>query len=158
MKHQRAFTMIEFIIIIVILSVLSVIALPMIQAGFNAYFTQRNLSDANWQGRLALARMSRDIRNIPSAGNISTATSTQFTFTDNGNNSVSYTLSGTTLQRNALTLANGITSATFGFYDSAGATTGTINNIRYVSVELNITQGNTNTTLQTVINLRDVIS
>lgn len=158
MKQQRGFTMIELIIIVIVLAVLSVIALPMIHAGFNAYFTQRNLSDANWQGRLALARMSRDIRNLPSTGNITTATSTQFTFTDNNNSNVSYTLSGATLQRNSITLANGIASVTFGYYDSAGAVTATINNIRYVSITLNVTQNNVNTTLETVIGLRDIIS
>ena len=157
MKY-RGFSMIELIIVISIITVLSAITLPMLQAGFNGYFMQRNLSDANWQGRLALSRITRDLHNIPAAANITTATGTQLTFTNNSNASVSYTLSGTNLQRNALTLANGIGSVTFGYYDSAGAVTGTIDNIRYISIALNITQNNTNITLETVVNLRDVIS
>jgi len=158
MKKHCGFTMIELIIVIVILAVLSAIALPMLTAGFNGYFTQRNLSDANWQGRLALSRMSRDIRSIPSAGNITTATSTQFTFTNSSNASVSYTLSGTALQRNGITLANGVSAVTFGYYTSAGAVTATISAIRYVSITLNITENNTNITLETVVDLRNIIS
>lgn len=158
MKRQHGFSMIELIIVIAILATLAVITLPMLQAGFNGYVTQRNLSDANWQGRLALSRMVRDIQSLPSTSNISTASSSQFTFTDIDNASVSYTLSGSNLQRNAITLANGVNSITFGYYDSAGATTATIANIRYISIALNITQNNVNITLQTVIDLRNVIS
>lgn len=158
MIHQRGFTLIEFIIVIVILAVLSVITLPIIQAGFNGYFVQRDLVDANWQGRLALSRMARDIRNIPSVGNISLASGSQFTFQDNTNTTVDYTLSGTTLQRNAIALANGIGSVTFDYYNSSGAVASGIAAIRYVSITLNITRNNTNTTLQTVVNLRDVTS
>ena len=131
-KNKYAFTMIELIVVIVILAVLSVVALPMLHAGFNAYFTQRDLTDNNWQGRLAFSRLERDIHNIPSASSITTATATQFTFNDNTNTSVSYTLSGTNFQRNALTLATGVASVTFEYYDSAGAITATIANIRYV--------------------------
>lgn len=158
MKRQHGFSMIELIIVIAILATLAVITLPMLQAGFNGYVTQRNLSDANWQGRLALSRMVRDIQSLPSISNISTASSSQFTFTDIDNASVSYTLSGSNLQRNAITLANGVNSVAFGYYDSAGATTATIANMRYLSIALNVTQNNVNITLQTVIDLRNIIS
>ncbi|MCX7121085.1 MAG: prepilin-type N-terminal cleavage/methylation domain-containing protein [Gammaproteobacteria bacterium] len=156
-RNQHGFTMIELIIVIVILAVLSVITLPMLDSGFNAYFTQRNLSDANWQGRLALSRMLSDIRSIPSTGNITTASATQFTFVDSTNASVSYTLSGTTLQRNGLTLANGVNSIAFSYYNSAGAATAVIANIRYISIQLNVTQNNTNLTMQTALDLRNII-
>src|SRR3989338_786532 len=141
-KNNVGFTLIELVIfiVIVILAVLAVIALPMIHAGFNSYFLQRNLTDNNWQGRLALTRIESDFRNVPSTNNITTATSTQFTFNDNTNTSVSYTLSGTQLQRNALTLANGVASVTFGYYDDTGAVTAVIANIRYISVIFTITQ------------------
>ncbi len=159
MKHHRGMTLIELIVVLTILAVMAAIALPMIHAGFNSYITQRNLVDANWQGRLALARMTRDIRNIPSANatTLVTTTSTDFKFTDNTNTSVEYTLSGTNLQRNAITLANGIGSVTFGYYDKTGAVTATPANMRYVSIALNITENNVNITVWTVVNLRVVV-
>ena len=155
MKKLSAFTLIELVIVIAILAVLSVIILPVLQSGFNAYFTQRNLTNANWQGSLAMSRMTRDIRDIPSAGAISVATASQLTFTDNTNTSVSYTLSGTTLLRNGVALANGINSATFGYYSSTGAVTATISAIRYINITLNITQSGTNLALFTTLNLRN---
>ena len=155
MKHHRGFSMIELIIVITILAILTAITLPMLYAGFHSYFLQRDLSDANWQGRLALSRMTRDIHNLPATNSISTASSTQFAFTSHNNANVSYTLSGTNLQRNALTLANGVNAIVLGYYDSTGTSTSTIANIRYVSIELNITHNNVNTTLETVLNLRN---
>jgi len=158
MRQQRAFSLVELIIVITILAVLSVIMLPMLQSGFNSYFTQRNLTDANWQGRLALARIARDLRSLPSSNNISTANSTQLTFINSANTSVSYTLNGTSLQRNGLTLANGVSALTFGYYDSTGAVTALLANIGYISITLNITQNNTNSTVTTTVDLRNITS
>lgn len=157
MKKYTGVTLIELIIVMVVLSILTVVSLPMLQSGFNAYLTQKQLTDANWQSRLIFARMTRDIENIPSTGNITTAAVSQLTFLDASNNSVSYTLSGSTLLRNGITLANGVNSVTFGYYASDGTVTGTVANIRYISVVANVTQNNTNLTMSTVLNLRDVI-
>ena len=73
-KRQIGFSLVELIVVITILAVLSATTLSMIQSGFRAYFTQRNLSNANWQARLALSRMTRDLRDLPSANNMTTAT------------------------------------------------------------------------------------
>ena len=153
---QKGFTLIELVIVIAILAVLSAIVLPVLQSGFNAYFTERNLVDANWQGSLALSRMTRDIRDIPSTSGISVASATQFTFTDDTNNAVSYTLSGSTLFRNGIALANGVNSVTFGYYSGSGAATASIVSIRYVTITLNITENATNLTLFATVNLRNV--
>lgn len=158
MRYQRGFTLVELIVVIVILGTLAVITGPMLQAGFSSYFTQRNLSDADWQGRLALERIARDIRALSSTNNITTTTSTQFTFVNNANTNVSYTLSGTNLQRNALTLANGINTVTFEYYDSTGAITAVIANIRYITTTLSVTMNNTNLILTTAIDLRNIVS
>ncbi len=156
MRRQSGFSMIELIIVIVILSVLTAITLPVLQTGFNSYFTARNLADADWQARLAFSRISRDLRDIPAAANITTANSTQLTFLDRNSTSVSYTLSGITLQRNAMTLANGVSTLTFAYYDGTGAVTATMAAMRYVGITLNITQNNTNVTLKTIVNLRNL--
>lgn len=155
MMKQNAFTLIELVIVIAILAVLSVIILPVLDSGFNAYFKGRNLVNANWQGSLAMSRMTRDIRDIPSSNAISTATASQLTFTDNTNTSVSYTLSGTILLRNGVVLANGVNAITFRYYSSTGAVTATISAIRYINITLNITQNATNLTLFTTVNLRN---
>ena len=156
-RTSDGFTLIELIIVIAILSIISVMSLPLLQAGFTAYKTQSNLSDANWQGRLALDRFTRDIRSLPAALNISTATATQLIFTDDTNTAVTYSLSGTSLLRNGFTLADGISTLTLGYYTNAGATTATIASIAYISMTLNITQNGVNTTLQTVVDARNVV-
>ncbi|OGT50707.1 MAG: hypothetical protein A3E84_00300 [Gammaproteobacteria bacterium RIFCSPHIGHO2_12_FULL_42_13] len=154
-QREHGFTLIELIVVIVILATLSIITLPLLQSGFNAYVTQRDISDANWQGRLALARFTRDVNALPATTNISTATNGQLTFVDDASNSVSYTLSGMQLLRNGLVLANGINTLTFSYYTAAGAATATISAIQYISITLNVTQNNVNTTITTVAALRN---
>lgn len=156
MHRTRGFTLIELVIVIVILGVLSAMTLPLLQAGFNAYVTQRDISDANWQGRLALARFTRDVQSLSTTATISSATNTQFTFVDAANSTVAYQLSASQLQRNGLTLANGVNSLGFAYYDAAGASTATLASIRYVLIALTITHNNVNTTLRTVVNLRNI--
>lgn len=160
MKHKNGFTLVELIIVITIMAVLSVIALPMLHAGFNSYFTQRDLNDADWQGRLALSRMTRDLQNIPNTGDITTASSTQLTFVDNTNTTVTYTIpvTSTNLQRNGLNLAQGVSALTFGYFDKNGAIAASTSAIRYIAVTLNITRNNTNITMQTVIYLRNLVA
>jgi len=156
MKQMQGFTLVELLITITILGVLSVLMLPVIQTGFNGYFTARNITEANWQAEMALERMTRDIRDIPSPSSISVANSNQLTFVGATNNSVSYTLSGTNLLLNGNILAQGVNSVTFGYFTSAGAVAGTIASICYVTITLNITDNNVNYTLQTTVNLRNI--
>lgn len=156
MKSKKGFTLVELLIVVVIAGIIFALASPLLQTGFNAFFTQQNLSDADWQGRLATERMSRDLRAIPTASNISTADSNQLSYVDSSSNIVNYQLSGTNLTLNGDVLARGINSLTFTYYDANGAVTGLIANIRYIGIDLNITQNNTNTTLSTLVNLRNV--
>lgn len=156
-QKQNAFTLIELVIVIAIVTVISVVILPLLQTGFDAYFTERDLSDADWQGNLALERMTRDIRSIPATTVITTATSSQFTFVDSTNTAVSYTLSGTSLMRNGLTLANNVNAVTFAYYNSTGAVTAVIANIDYVNVTLNVLDNSTDLTLFSTMNLRNVM-
>ena len=151
MRKHRGFTLVELVLVIIIMSIITAITTPLLQEGFNAYFTSQSLTDADWQSRIAFSRINKELRTIPFPASITTASPTQLVFTDANSNSVTYQLTGSSLMRNSNVLADGVNSLTFGYYDRNGATTATIANIRYISMTLNITQSSANLTIKTVI-------
>jgi len=117
--------MIELIMTIVIGGILSIIVGPIFVQGINSYFQSQKITDVGAQGKLAMERMVREIRNIDNpATDISTMTAGQLTFTLNGT-SISYTLSGNQLSRNSDPLASNVSSLTFSYYKNDWTTTTT---------------------------------
>ncbi|HEV2614607.1 MAG TPA: prepilin-type N-terminal cleavage/methylation domain-containing protein [Gammaproteobacteria bacterium] len=149
--HKKGFTLIELVIVIVILSVIAAIGSKVIGTAFNSYADNQSIVNANEQGRLALERMVRDLHAINSPSDVTTANASSLTFNDVNGNAVTYSLSGTQLQRNGIALADGINTLTFGYYGGTGAAAGTNAAIRYINVTLNITQNSVNYTLATTI-------
>jgi len=156
MKQEQGFSFIELIMVIILLSILAVVAGRILTAGLNSYLTVQNTTDADSQGRIALARMAIDLRNIRSTADITTASANQIVFTDINGNSITYQLSGTTLMRNAQILADGIQTLTFSYFDKNGASTSTTTDIRYITVKLNVQLNNTNFNLITSIYPRNL--
>jgi len=155
-KKQQGFTLLELVLVILLTSIIAGVASKIIAQGLTIYLTARYTTDADWQGRLALERMARDIRAV-SSGGISTAAASQLTFTDTNGNSVSYSLSSTSLMRNSQILANGVSTLTFGYFDKNGATTATSSLIRYIKITLTIVQDNTNFSLSTSVYPRNLL-
>jgi len=151
MKTQQGFTLIELVITIVLTSIIAVISFDMLSQGLTAYLTAKNVTHADQQARLALARMSRDLRSVSSSSAITTATASQITLTNLSGTSISYSLSGTNLLYNTQVLVDGIGSLTFTYYDINGNTTATISAIRYISVSLGVTGNNANFTVSTTM-------
>ena len=151
MRSQKGFTLIEMIVVIVLSSIIAVVSMQLLAQGFAAYLSGQNVTSAQNQIWRALERMSRDIRAVSSPASITTATASQFSFTDIANNSISYTLSGSSLMLGSNVLADGISALTFSYYDKNGTTTATLSAIRFISVSLTITQGGTNYTVSTSI-------
>lgn len=156
MKKHFGFTLMELIVVIVILSIIAIIATRILFTGFNAYITTKNVTDATAQARLGMERMTIDIRNVRSPLDVTTISTSQFTFTDTSANSISYTRSGTSLMRNSQVLADGVSGLTFTYLDENGSVTGTAANVRYVTVKLDITQGGTSFSVTTTIYPRNL--
>jgi prepilin-type N-terminal cleavage/methylation domain-containing protein len=150
------FTLIELVFVIAILSVVAAIGSKILSQAFLGYFDNQYLVESDAQARLALERMQRDIRDIRSPNDISTATATTLVFVNTEGNTITYSLSGTSLNRqtnsNALqVLADGVQSLSFSYFSSSGISTAVTTNIRYVTISLNITLNNTNYTVATSV-------
>lgn len=158
MKKIRGFTMLELILVIVLTSIVVVVTAKIIASSLSAYLTGQNTVDANWQGQVAVERMVRDIRATRSANDITTATASEYKFTDTTGTSIDYLLSGSTLTRNGTVLADGINSLSFTYHDASGGAGPATANIRYVTITMGVTRNNVNYQLVTSIFLRDLSS
>jgi prepilin-type N-terminal cleavage/methylation domain-containing protein len=156
LKKQIGFTLIELIIVIMILGIIAGIGSKILSQAFLGYFDNKYLVESDWQARLALERMQRDIRAIRSTADISTATATQLAFIDTNSDTITYSLSSAKLYRQtnsntAQVLADGIQSITFSYFDKNGTTTAVAANIRYITISLNVTLNNTNYIINTSV-------
>jgi prepilin-type N-terminal cleavage/methylation domain-containing protein len=158
--RQFGFTLVELIVVIVVLGIVASMGAIVIRDGMLGYLRGREMTSADWQGRLALERIARELRDVaPSAGgvdNISAAScgSTGFAFSDIRAAPVSYTLPpGTsTLLRNGQPLADSVSGLRFYCLQSDGKTyTTTPSAVYYVTVSMVIATTNTSATYRTTI-------
>jgi type II secretory pathway pseudopilin PulG len=141
-RRSKGDTLMELIFVIVILGIVATIGSLIITRGINAFFGGRDITRADWQARVALERMTRDLREVrtPTSTDITTFTATQFTYNDIFANNVSYTLSGTTLTRNTQPLADNISAVNFSYLQRDGNTTAaTAAQVFYITVQLTVT-------------------
>jgi len=157
---QRGFTLIEIIIVIVILSIVSVITINFLINSVKIYTMSVNQKTLFDEGKLALERMCRDIRdantiNYPAAGNSgSTITFIRddATAQDAAGETITFQLSTTTLQKvktNPAATSNMADYAnTFTVTQGAAAT----NNLNEITLVLNLLRPTgENVTLQTKV-------
>jgi len=156
-QKARGFSLIELILVIIILSIIAAVGSQMLSSGFNAYFTGRDIIDAEWQGRYAMQRISRELRDVRSAtsGDLTITPANQITFTDNSANTITYALSGNTLTRNTLPLADGVTSLSFYYIQADGSTTATsAADVMYISVDIAVHLNNSSYSLRNTLHPR----
>lgn len=158
LRHQIGFTLVELVMVIVLVGVISIGVNKIYAQVLTTMLTGQDITDAMWQGRLGIERMVKEIRATRSAVDITTFTSGQYSFTEANGASVSYALSGGSLTRNGVALADGISSLAFTYYDKNGNVTATAASISYIGISMNVTQNNTNFTLTTGVYLRDLSS
>jgi prepilin-type N-terminal cleavage/methylation domain-containing protein len=165
LKHTNGFTLIETIMVILILAIVAAVSSPPLIAGYKAYQTHINITNAGWQSRYALERMARDIQAIASSSSISIATASSITFANTTSETITYSLVGSQIVRNNSAglntnqvLADGITSTTlFQYYNTTGTlmtapvTGANLTSIRYIKINLSVNLSNTNFSLSTAV-------
>ncbi len=157
-RQQTGFTLIEMIMVILLLGIIGAVTVKVLSQGLLAVQTEQLVNDAVWQGQIAIQRMVREISMARSPADISTASADTFAFTDINGNTITYARGKTTLTRNGIALADGISSLTFSYQDRNGNTTADATTIRYVTISINVTLNNGNYTVTSGVNLRDLIA
>ncbi len=144
----NGFSLLEMIMVTVLLGILAAVAAPIMSSGFNAYFTGKDISETDWHARVALERLSRELRTIRAPADLTITSVSDITFTDVDGNTIRFCM-GTVgscpgaageLMRNAQPLASGISGLTFSYLTRAGAATVVVAQVFYINVGFTATQ------------------
>jgi hypothetical protein len=127
---------------------------------FSSYALKRDVTDADWQAKVALERMTRELRAVRNATAADLAISpTQIRFVDTDGNSVCFYQNGTSLVRagdgpgaascgptSPQVLADKIkpNSLAFTYWQDDGATAAAEVDVYYIAVTFNVEDGNYN--------------
>lgn len=172
LNRERGFTMVEMIIVIVILGAIFAIGSLMFGRAFESYALTRQAADVDWQGRVALERMVRELREIRSATStdlsISATSTNPVYFYDADGNPVCFVLAYGSLQRGVdapgagscatslQPLADNVTAngVNFYYYQNDGSATSTPSEVYFITVTLAIAEGGINETYRVTVQPR----
>ncbi|MCX5708525.1 MAG: type II secretion system protein, partial [Candidatus Omnitrophica bacterium] len=121
MKLPKGLTLIETIMTIAIMGILSGVLMFSIKGVMDLWNFWSFRSEISSQGRIAVMRMVREIRQVRNETTVFIADSSRIQFNDTINQTIDYALNGTNLTRNGNVLASGITHLDFTYYDISNA-------------------------------------
>jgi prepilin-type N-terminal cleavage/methylation domain-containing protein len=158
MLRQIGFSLLELIVVIVVLGIVAGIGATIVRDGLLGYLRGREVTSADWQGRLALERIARELRNAaPTSGGVvnianGSCDSNTFAYSTAGSTPISYTISSNTLLRSGVPLASGVAALSFHCLKSDGRTsTVTPSEVYYVTVSMIVATTNTNISYRSTV-------
>jgi prepilin-type N-terminal cleavage/methylation domain-containing protein len=155
------FSLVELVVVIVVLGIVAGMGAVLVRNGMLGYLRGREITSADWQGRLALERMTRELRNVaaPDSASIDSAScgSSGFSFVDITTNQIgySYTAASSTLWRNGQPLADNVTGLRFYCLQSDVQPTITPANVYYITVSMIVSTANTSAAYRDTIRPRN---
>jgi prepilin-type N-terminal cleavage/methylation domain-containing protein len=156
---QHGFSLVELIVVIVVLGTVAGMGAIVVRDGMLGYLRGREITSADSQGRLALERITRDLRDVaaPNYSNIAATScgSSAFTFSDITAGPVSYTQSANTLLRNGQPLAENVSGLRFYCLQSDVQATVAPAGVYYITVSMIVTTANTNATYRDTVKPRN---
>jgi prepilin-type N-terminal cleavage/methylation domain-containing protein len=160
---MRGMTLVELVIVIVLTGILFAIGSMVLGEVFRSYFGARDINRVDWQGRVAMERMARELREIRTASpaDLAIGTAGEITFMNREGNTVRFYRNGNVLTRseggttNAQPLADYATALSFDYLQSDGATAAaTPAQVHFITAILTINDGSTGETLRATVHPR----
>ncbi len=154
-KYIAGFSLVEFVIVIVLLGLLAASSGPLLFHAFQGAVTRMQITELDGQARYALARMTKELRTMRSNNSPGfSAGANAITFSSVTGGNITYSLSGGSLMRNSQPLAKNVTALNFTYYDLDGtALTLPVDpsDIRYIKAALTLAKGNNTLSVSTTV-------
>jgi len=170
-RRNLGFTLIEMVVTLLVAAVLFGLGATVISGGFRTYFLGREIMQNDWQGRLALERMTRELRTVRTAtnllipippGDLDIATPGQITFIDFAGNTIVYRQTGNAIERSqdagvsyqplADNVSIGAGSLSFVYLQNDGAmAAGTPAAVYYITVAFTVSSTNASATYRSTV-------
>lgn len=164
MRNEKGFSLIEYMMVVVIMGVIIAIGAPLVFEATDAWLLQSKRKEMSESAKIAMDRMAREIRRIQSRTSVATANSSSFRFTDIDGRDITFDTSSATLRRTensaVNTLADNVNSFSLIYYDANGATIATPSvspnktNIRRIEINLTFSFGGTQLSFQSQVSPR----
>lgn len=162
-SDHRGMTLMEIVIVLVVIGILGVVVTPVLTQGLRSSATAQTTTALASEGRITLELMSQDLRNIRAATTTGPAITTMganaITVTTMAGDTIDYSLNGTGLIRTVdgvpTILAEHVSSLQFEYFAGDGTTTTTINQVRYIGMQFEITQSDESRTFKVLVRVRN---
>ncbi len=155
-KPCAGFSLVEMIVVIVLVGMLATIGSQMLGYTLSSFILSKDVLKGDWQARVALERLTRDLRMVRAAANLTIVPATAITFSDTDGNNVNYSLSGTQLMRNSQPLADSISGLAFTYLRSDGNTAAaSASEVYYITVSFDVSRSTTTTSLRATVHPRN---
>jgi prepilin-type N-terminal cleavage/methylation domain-containing protein len=159
-RHGYGFTLVELIVVIILTGIIFSFGSAMLGKVFSSYSLKQDVADADWQAKLGLERMARELRAVRSATapDLDIASAAQVRFIDTDGNGVCFyrNAAANRVMRSAQApavgvpgdpcgggqpLADNVTALNFTYWDNTGAATAAVASAYYITVDVTVAEG-----------------
>jgi len=116
---QKAFSLIEMLIVIILLGTLAATASVLLSVAVKSWSSAKDATTIAQSADLSFARLSRDLHAAKAI--MTTSTTDELVFTDEADQTVDYEMANGVLLRNGIPLCNHLVNLQLNYFDNAGS-------------------------------------